>query len=74
MNRNVRGWIIAAVAAAVLILLLVLWSMRPGRQGQPGEPGHTTHDVKASAAALLLSPGRAPQPFAAGRPSIDIHD
>lgn len=55
MNRNIRGWIIAAVAAAVLILLLVLWSMRPGRQGQPGQPGQPAYQVKASAAELVLA-------------------
>lgn len=48
-NRNVSGWIIAALAAAVLILLLILWGMRPGRQGQPGQPGQPAQDVKASA-------------------------
>jgi hypothetical protein len=55
MKRNIRGWIIAAVAAAVLILLLVLWGMRPGRQGQPGQPGQPGHDVKASVAGLVLA-------------------
>jgi hypothetical protein len=62
MKRNIRGWIIAAVAAAVLILLLVLWGMRPGRQGQPGQPGQPGHDVKASVAELVLADhaGRVP--------------
>ena len=55
MNRTLRAWIVAAVAAAVLILLLALWGMRPGRQGQPGQPGHTVDEVKASAAALVLA-------------------
>jgi hypothetical protein len=54
MKRNVRGWVFALLAAAVLILLLILWGMRPGRQGQPGQPGQPAHDVKASAAVWVL--------------------
>lgn len=54
---NRRGWVIAAIAAAVLILLLVLWGMRPGRQGQPGEPGQTAPHTNAAPAALVIATG-----------------
>lgn len=54
-DRNVRGWLIAALAALLLIVLLLLWTMRPTRHGQPGEPAETFSGGNAAAPALVVT-------------------
>ncbi|MGI9125338.1 MAG: hypothetical protein ACR2JM_11395 [Mycobacterium sp.] len=63
-RRNLRGWIIAGICAALLIALLVLWGMRPGRQGQPGHPGQPAHHDGAATPTLIIDPTPAELPVA----------